>query len=55
MKKIWKELSDEWIEENVRGDSEYALDHTDTCRPLIGLLHSYTTKPVLLLDKLCVL
>ena len=31
MEKIWKELSDDWLEENVNGDSEYALHHTDTC------------------------
>jgi len=32
MKKIWEELSDEWLEENVSGDSEYALHHVDTCK-----------------------
>jgi hypothetical protein len=31
MEKIWKELSDEWLEENVSGDSAYALNHADTC------------------------
>jgi hypothetical protein len=30
MKEIWGELSDEWLEENVSGDSEYALHHADT-------------------------
>ena len=28
---IWDELSDEWLEENVSGDSVYALHHADTC------------------------
>ena len=28
---IWDELSDEWLEENVSGDSEFALHHEDTC------------------------
>ena len=28
---IWDELSDEWLEENVSGDSEYRLHHEDTC------------------------
>jgi hypothetical protein len=31
MKFFWEELSDEWLEENVSGDSEYALHHVDTC------------------------
>ena len=31
MENIWEELSDEWLEENVSGDSEYALHHADTC------------------------
>ena len=30
-KSIWDELSNEWLEENVSGDSEYALHHEDTC------------------------
>ena len=28
---IWDELSDEWLEQNVSGDSEYALHHQDAC------------------------
>ena len=31
MEKIRKELSDEWLEENVSGDSAYALHHADAC------------------------
>jgi hypothetical protein len=31
MESIWKKLSDEWLEENVSGDSEYRLHHEDTC------------------------
>ena len=31
MEKIWEELSDEWLEENVSGDQEYAFHHVDTC------------------------
>ena len=31
MGKIWEELSDEWLEESVSGDSEYALHHADAC------------------------
>ena len=32
MKNIWEELNDEWLEENVSGDLEYALHHVDTCK-----------------------
>jgi hypothetical protein len=28
---IWKKLSDEWLKENVSGDSEYRLHHEDKC------------------------
>ena len=31
LEKIWEELSEEWLEENISGDSEYALHHTDIC------------------------
>ena len=28
---IWEKLSDEWLAENVSGDSEYALHHEESC------------------------
>ena len=36
MEKIWRELSDEWLEANVSGDSEYALHHYKTCQCKFG-------------------
>ena len=29
--KIWKELSDQWLNENVSGDDEYKLHHQESC------------------------
>ena len=28
---IWRKLNDEWLNENVSGDGEYALHHQETC------------------------
>ena len=28
---IWEKLSDEWLDENVSGDGEYALHHEESC------------------------
>ena len=30
--KLYKELSDKWLDENVSGDGEYKLHHQETCR-----------------------
>ena len=29
--RIWKELSDQWLNENVSGDDEYKLHHQESC------------------------
>ena len=29
--KIWEELSDGWLDENVSGDGVYALHHSERC------------------------
>ena len=29
--KVWSELSDQWLNENVSGDEEYKLHHQESC------------------------
>ena len=30
-KRVWENLSDEWLKKNVSGDAEYALHHYESC------------------------